>query len=207
MGRPSGPGFAGPSSAPPAAPAPPSPPPAVGGRNGPPKHRLPALLTALAVAVVAAIVVVASVLAAREDVRLATPRPAAPAPSSSAVPTDRIEFTTSSGSGVLEIVDHGWESDGSHPDEPGSLLTIAIAVTCESGTLRYGPDSFQAFDRTGDLFEAEVLPDSPTALEFGTLSAGQQVRGTVAFDIPRGGVTLLMSDDGSRTVTALKVPD
>ena len=42
---------------------------------------------------------------------------------------------------------------------------------------------------------------------FGTLSDGQQVSGTVAFDIPRGGVTLLMSDESSRTVTALKVPD
>ena len=165
------------------------------------------MLTVVAVAVVAAIVVVASVLAGREDVRLATPRPTTAAPTTSPAPTDRIEFTTSSGSGVLEIVDHGWESDGSHPDEPGSLLTIALKVTCQSGTLQYGPDSFQAFDRTGDLFEAEVLPDSATALEFGTLSAGQQVTGTVAFDIPRGGVTLLMSDDSSRTVTALKVPD
>lgn len=165
------------------------------------------MLTVVAVVVVAVIVVAASVLAAREDVRLATPRPAAPAPSITPAATDRIEFTTSSGSGVLEIVDHGWESDGSHPDEPGSLLTIALTVTCESGLLRYGPDSFQAFDRSGELFDAEVLPDSTTALEFGTLTAGQQASGTVAFDIPRGGVTLLMSDDSSRTVTALKVPD
>jgi opacity protein-like surface antigen len=166
------------------------------------------VLTVLAIGVVAAVVVVASVLAARQDVREATRRPAASR--SSSVPplaTDRIEFTTSSGSGVLEIVDHGWDTDGSHTDEPGSLLTVAVELTCQSGTLSYGPDSFQAFDRGGDLFDAEVLPDSPTALEYGTLSAGQQVSGTVAFDIPRGGVTLLMSDESSRTVTALKVPD
>ena len=170
---------------------------------------MPALLTVLAVAVVAVVVTIASVVAAREDVRQATPRPD---PTAAANPTgplgdDRIEFTTSTGSGVLEITDHGWDSDGSDTDEPGSLLTVAVRISCASGTLRYGPDSFQAFDRSGDLFDPEVVPDSSTALPLGTLSAGQQVTGTVAFDIPRGGVTLLMTDESSRTVTALRVPD
>jgi hypothetical protein len=165
------------------------------------------VLTGLAIAVVAAIVAVASVLAAREDVRSATPRPGLTRVAASPIPSDRIEFSTSTGSGVLEILDHAWDSDGSDIHAPGPLLTVAVKVTCESGILRYGPDSFQAFDRNGDLFDAEVLPESPTGLEIGTLSAGQQVTGTVAFDIPRGGVTLLMSDESSRTVTALKVPD
>ena len=35
----------------------------------------------------------------------------------------------------------------------------------------------------------------------------QSIRGTIAFDMPRGEVTLLMSDDSNQTVTALKVPD
>ncbi len=162
----------------------------------------------LALALVAVIVVVASVVAGREDVRRATPRPVPP-PAATATPPagDRIEFTTSTGSGVLEIVDHGWNSDGSDIDTPGSLLTVNVRISASSGLLLYGPDSFQAFDRSGDLFDPEVLADSSTALETGTLSAGQQVTGTVAFDIPRGGVTLLMSDESSRTVTALKVPD
>ena len=136
------------------------------------------MLTVLAIGVVALVVAVASVLAARQDVREATPRPVATRSSGvGPIATDRIEFTTSSGSGVLQIVDHGWDSDGSHVDEPGSLLTLAIELTCRSGTLSYGPEAFQAFDRGGDLFDAEVLPDSPTALDFGILSAGQQVSG------------------------------
>lgn len=215
MGRPSGPGFTGPSqpglsSQPTSATGPTGSPPSARGpqRAGPPPRRLPAVITVLAIGLVAAVVAVASVLAARQDVREATPRPVDNRSGSvGPIATDRIEFTTRSGSGVLEIVDHGWDTDGSHTDEPGSLLTVAIELTCRSGTLGYGPDSFQAFDRDGDLFDPEVLPESLTALEFGTLSAGQQVAGTVAFDIPRGGVTLLMSDDSSRTVTALKVPD
>jgi opacity protein-like surface antigen len=166
------------------------------------------VLTVLAVAVVALIVVVASVVAARDDVRRATPR-VQPAPTATANPPDpdRIEFTTSTGSGVLEIVDHGWDSDGSDIATPGSLLTVVVRVKASSGVLFYGPDSFQAFDRSGDLFDPVVPVDSSTALETGSLSAGQEASGTVAFDIPRGGVTLLMSDESSRTVTALRVPD
>lgn len=215
MGRPSGPGFAGPTapgSTPDTTPVGPPPfrpaaqtfPPPL----APPPNRLPAVLTVLALAVVAVIVVVGTVLANRNDVRELTPRPATvPVTSSSPVTTDRIEFSTSTGTGVLEIVDHAWDSDGTDLHAPGSLLTIAVRVTCESGVLSYGPDSFQAFDRDGDLVEPEVLADAPTAMELGTLSAGQHVDGTVAFDISRGGVTLLMSAESSRSVTALRVPD
>lgn len=178
------------------------PPDRPGGRS----HRLATALTLAAIALVAAIVVVATVLAGRDDVRLATPSPA-PSQPGATIATDRIEFTTAGGSGTLRIVDHGWDSDGTDPDQPGSLLTVVIEVTCERGVVDYGPDTFQAFDRNGELFEPEVLPDSPTALEIGTLAAGQSVRGTVAFEIPRGGVTLLMSDPSAQAVTALKVPD
>lgn len=168
------------------------------------------MLTVVALAVVGAVVVIASLIAARDDVQRATPAPA-PSPSrivaTASPPTmDRIEFATTTGSGVLEIVDHGWDSDGSDPAAPGSLLTVAVKVSCESGVVRYGPDSFQAFDSDGELFDPEYLPDYTTALEVGMLSAGQQVTGTVAFDIPRGGVTLLMSDEGARTVTAIRIP-
>lgn len=230
MGRPSGPAFTGPpltgtpltgpasAGGPPDGSLPPSGAerrigpgrsPAPGRRPppGPPPSRLPAVLTVLAVTLVAVVVVVASVSAARDDVRRATPPPPPSATSATPVRADRIEFTTSTGSGVLEIVDHDWDADGSDVGAPGTLLTVSVRISAASGVVPYGPDSFQAFDRSGTLFQPEVLPDSSTALETGTLSAGQQVTGTVAFDIPRGGVTLLMSDDSSRTVTALKVPD
>ena len=215
MGRPSGPGFHGPpvtGTAPAGGAVPPSsgqvptitPPVA----SAPPPSRMPAVLTWLAVAVVAFVVAIASLVATREDVRQATPRPGPPTASQpSPAAQDRIEFATSTGSGVLEIADHGWDSDGSDTAAPGSLLTVAVRITCASGTVGYGPSSFQAFDRSGDLFDPVVLADSSTALDSGILSAGQQVTGTVAFDIPHGGVTLLMSDESSRTVTALRVPD
>ncbi len=46
-----------------------------------------------------------------------------------------------------------------------------------------------------------------TPLGYGILLAGDSVRGTIAFDLPRGDVTLLMSDDSSSSVTAVKIPD
>lgn len=165
-------------------------------------------MTVLAVALVAGVVAVASVLAGREDVRQATPDPSSTVqPTVSPPATNRIEFSTDSGSGVLEILDRGWDSNGINPGTPGSLLTVTIRLTSASGIISYGPDSFQAFDRQGTLIDSAYVEDSPTALELGTLSAGQQVSGTVAFDISRGGVTLLMNDGSSETVTALKVPD
>lgn len=155
---------------------------------------------------VALIVAVASVLAARDDVRQATPR-AAPVPvsRSSPVQADRIEFSTATGTGVLEIIDHSWDSDGADLNAPGALLTVAVRVTCASGTLRYGPDSFQAFDSDGDLFDPGAARLRNRAGARHALD-GPARGGHGRLRHPRGGVTLLMSDEISRTVTALKVP-
>jgi Domain of unknown function (DUF4352) len=80
-------------------------------------------------------------------------------------------------------------------------------LVCTSGEVDYDPYHFQAFDRSGQLFEMAVEGAGGNPLSVGTLEQGERIRGTVAFDIPRGDVTLLMSDDSDRTVTALKVPD
>ena len=165
------------------------------------------MLTALAIAAVGLIVVVASVWAVREDARQAAPQPAPSPPAiASPSPASQIEFTSDTGSGILKIVRHSWDPAGSTADGK-SLLTLEILVRCTSGTLRYGPDSFEAFDQHGGLFESSYDPDSSTALELIRLSEGEEVSGTVTFEIPRGEVTLLLSDDLSRPVTALKVPD
>lgn len=168
------------------------------------------MLTAVALAVVGIVVVLASVWAGQQDARQAAPQPA-PLPSqpASATPSaaaNQIEFTSDTGSGVLQIVRHSWDAAG--PTAGGrSLLTLEITISCTSGTLRYGPDAFQAFDQDGGLFESRYDPDSSNALELIRLSAGEQVSGKVTFEIPRGDVTLILSDDLTRPVTALKVPD
>jgi hypothetical protein len=89
----------------------------------------------------------------------------------------------------------------------GSYLRVEVELICTTGQVDYDPYHFQAFDRSGQLFEMAVEGTEGRVLPVGTLTAGERIRGTVAFDMPRGDVTLLMSDDSENTVTALKVPD
>ena len=120
---------------------------------------------------------------------------------------DRIEFTTSDGSGELILHRHSWVSYGQVPPTSGSYLRVEVELICDSGSVDYDPYNFQVFDQTGQLFETAIEGAGESMLQTGTLHAGDRVRGTVAFDMPRSEATLLMSDDSNQTVTALKVPD
>ena len=70
-----------------------------------------------------------------------------------------------------------------------------------------GDAPVQAFDQAGHVFEMAVEGTEGRVLDVGTLNAGERVRGVIAFDMPRGDTTLIMSDDSDQTVTALRVPD
>jgi hypothetical protein len=120
---------------------------------------------------------------------------------------DRIEFSTTEGSGQLILHRHSWVAYGQVPPTSGSYLRVEVELICDSGSVDYDPYNFQVFDQTGQLFETAVEGAGDAMLQTGTLHAGERVRGTVAFDMPRSEATLLMSDDSNQTVTALKVPD
>ncbi len=170
----------------------------------PPRSRLPAVLTALAVGVVALVVALASVLAHRADQVVAIPSPTRSAASPHITVTkDSIEFTTRSGAGRLTILDHTWRDA---QNGGGSALQVRIRIACSSGVVDYDPFDFQAFDASGSLFDLATEEVDGPLLGVGALQAGEQTTGLVAFVIPRGEVTLLMSDDAD-SVTALKVPD
>jgi hypothetical protein len=169
----------------------------------PRRSRLPAALTAVAVGLVAIVVAVASLLAHRAD-QVATPIPRRTVISPQVSPTlDSIEFTTRTGAGRLTIVDHSWQEAR---NDPGTALLVEIRIECTSGSVDYDPFDFQAFDASGNLFELAAEEIRGEMLGVGILQAGEQTKGEVAFVIPRGEVTLLMSDD-TDSVTALKVPD
>jgi hypothetical protein len=120
---------------------------------------------------------------------------------------DRIEFTTSQGSGELILLRHSWVTYGQAPPTSGSYLRVEVELICDSGSVDYDPYNFQVFDETGRLFETAIEGAGDSMLETGTLHPGQRIRGTIAFDMPHSEATLLMSDDTNQTVTALKVPD
>ena len=169
--------------------------------------RLPTVITVTVILVVAGVVAWASLVAHFSDTQVSAPVSSSrPIPQVSA-PGDRIEFTTSEGSGQLILLRHSWLASGQVPPTSGRYLQVEVELTCTRGAVDYDPYNFQVFDQTGRLFETAIEGAGDSMLETGTLRPGERVRGTIAFDMPHSEATLLMSDDSNQTVTALKVPD
>jgi hypothetical protein len=160
-------------------------------------------VTALAIGVVALVVAVASVVAYQAD------RQVGPAPSRTTraphvtATKGSIDFTTRTGTGTLTILDHRW---GGAATAAGSALQVRVRIVCSTGSVDYDPFNFQAFDVRGNLFDLASEEVRGTILGVGVLQPGQTATGALAFVMPRGEVTLLMSDDAA-SVTALKIPD
>jgi hypothetical protein len=173
------------------------------GPPGPPRSIRPTVISVLVIAFVAVVVAGASLFAYWGDthVRAAPARTTVPVYSS---PPDRIDFDTADGKGQLIMRSRSWVKGG---PVNGSYLRVEVELICIEGEVDYDPYLFQAFDRSGQLFEIAAEATGDRALSVGTLGPGETTRGTIAFDMPRGEVTLLMSDDSENTVTALRVPD
>jgi hypothetical protein len=205
---PSGPSFVpwapAPGDTPPIGP----PPPGRSARSmAKPTSRLPTVISAAVILLVAVVVAAASL-----DAYFADTQVRAPVSSKQPIPQitaqgDRIEFTTSEGTGQLILLSHTWLSSGQVPPSSGSYLRVEVELTCIAGAVDFDPYNFQVFDQTGRLFETAIDGAGDAMLESGTLYPGDRVRGTIAFDMPHSEATLLMSDDSNQTVTALKVPD
>lgn len=174
--------------------------------------RAPVIITAIVIAVVAAIVIVASVRAADNDQKVVrerstpTPTPTQASPPPSGNPNS-ISFTSSEGSGQLTLVSHDWSADGARPPRYGQFLRVQLKISATDGKVSYGPEFFQTFDETGNLFQTTEVGAQPPLLKVGVLRAGQSTTGDIAFDMPRGAVTLLMSNSLLESVTALRIAD
>ncbi len=170
-------------------------------------RRADAISVAL-IAIVALVVGAASAIAHYRDTHIAAPTPViVPTGSPDASTPSEIEFSTPEGSGRLILLSRNWRDTGREPPVNGNYLQVEVKIICTEGRLGYDPYNFQAFDRTGDLFDVAEAGVSETVLGVGELFEGQSAQGYLAFDIPRGEVTLLMSDDSEQSITALKVPD
>jgi len=169
--------------------------------------RFPTIITIAVILLVAAVVAVASVIANLADTHVPAPAASKQPVTQTTAQGDRIEFTTSEGTGQLVLLRHSWVSTGQAPPTSGSYLRVEVELTCTAGSVDYDPYNFQVFDQTGRLFETAIEGAGDSMLDTGTLYTGERVRGTIAFDMPHSEATLLMSDDANQTVTALKVPD
>jgi hypothetical protein len=185
-----------------------------GNRPGPqpPKpSRMPAIITAAVIGVVVLIVVIASIHAFRGDQQIARDNTSpTPTPSVSAPPSDgpnSISFTSSEGSGQLTLVSHDWTDAGAQAPRYGQFLRLQLKITATDGRVSYGPEFFQTFDESGNLFQTTEVGAQPPLLGEGVLHPGQSTTGDIAFDMPRGAVTLLMSNSLLESVTALRIAD
>lgn len=174
----------------------------------PSRSRLPTLISVVAIGLVAMVVAAASLVAFVADNRVAGVSRVPPAdPPSVITQEDRIDFISNDGTGQLIMLTRSWVREGRVPPSTGSYLRVEVELICATGQVDYDPYNFQAFDQSGRLFEMAVEGTAGGVLSVGTLRAGERTRGVIAFDMPRGEVTLLMSDDSDQTVTALKVPN
>jgi hypothetical protein len=173
-------------------------------------HRLlsvPNVITLAVIGIVALVVALASAVAYHSDTHIAAPTPVT-VPSIHADTPNRaeIEFNTPRGTGKLILLSRTWQDGGGPRPANGSYLQVRVEIICLTGHIGYDPYNFQAFDASGELFDVDESGVTDHLLGVGELSPGQTVRGAVAFDIPHGEVTLLMSDDSEQSITALKIP-
>jgi hypothetical protein len=203
--NPSGPEFL-PAGPPPS--EPPPPPVVIGAwRAEPAPHRRwPGVLSVSLIVVVALVVLVASAVARYRDTHVAPPPITAPSIRADPPSRGEIEFTTAGGNGRLILLSRSWRETGRELPLNGTYLLVEVKIVCTAGRLDYDPYNFQAFDQTGELFDVSEAGVSRQVLGAGELAEGQSTRGFLAFDIPRGEVTLLMSDDSDQSITALKIP-
>jgi hypothetical protein len=170
-------------------------------------RRWPGVLSVSLIVVVVLAVLVASAVARYRDTHVVAPPPVT-VPTIRADPPNHgeIEFTTPDGNGRLILLSRSWRETGREQPLNGTYLLVEVKIICTGGRLGYDPYNFQAFDHTGGLFDVAEAGASRQVLGVGQLSEGQSTRGFLAFDIPRGEVTLLMSDDSDQSITALKIP-
>lgn len=169
----------------------------------PPSSRWPTIITFGVIALVAAIVLIA-VLRPHPDV--VPDSTDSPSPTPSAAPLDTgssIGFTSSEGSGRLTLLSHHWAAESGAAN--GTYLEIRLQIHASEGRISYGPQFFQSFDANSELFRTTEIGAPTPRLGSGYLRAGQTVSGGISFDMPRGDVTLLMSNALLESVTALRI--
>ena len=104
-----------------------------------------------------------------------------------------IDYVSSEGSGRLIVTGHRRDGD---------VTVVSVAITAGQGRQSF---SFAAFDADGNYYRP-AAPDTPEpALLTGEVAPGETISGNVAFRLPEGALTLVLSNDQLEAVAAVRV--
>ena len=159
----------------------------------PPKSSLSRTITFAGIAVLVLIVIGGLFFRSAQPLPSPSPSPTAVAPPSSAQPGQPFETPDGQAGGRWEIVGSHWTGEG---------LSVHVKITADTGPLTYG---FLAFaNQSAEVVEPEVGPDQPPLLR-GTLRDDQSIDGWVFFATDRGDVTVILTTQGGKQMSALTV--
>ncbi|MDR2930394.1 MAG: hypothetical protein LBV06_05765 [Propionibacteriaceae bacterium] len=157
-------------------------------RSRPPVLWLAIIGLVLALAVVGAIVI--SNMQSTPDASQTSPRPSTYATQTRSGGT---AFEDSAVSGYWKITNCAWGTSG---------VTLTIEITVDTGTLYYDFYGYANSDRT----QLPPVTSGATELEPGFIGPGQTVTGTLAFELDRQPMTVVLISRGMQQLSALAVP-
>lgn len=119
-----------------------------------------------------------------------------------------VAFTTSDGAGTVTV--NGAQRSTApdvfgQPPKHGSFLILDLTLSVTRGTATANPFGFTAQD--GQSYTYQAAPGvARQDIDSSNLSAGQSVRGEIAFDVPPGPVTVSWRTPLGSTVATWAIP-
>ncbi len=174
-----------------------------GPENDPRRTRPAGRGTTVLIGSAAVVAVVAASVLGGNGVRVPGPRPPHPGSSATVAPGPAlpspedadswIDYVSSQGSGRLIVTGHRRDGD---------VTVVSVSLTAAQGRQTF---SFAAFDAEGNYYRPDA-PDTPEPrLLSGEINPGETVSGHVAFRLPEGTLTLVLSNDQLESVAAVRI--
>ncbi|MGI8457872.1 MAG: hypothetical protein ACR2LI_07150 [Propionibacteriaceae bacterium] len=116
----------------------------------------------------------------------------------------RIDIDIAEATGVLAVPAHRWTTVGTAAGS--SRLMVQVSLTGRSGAMSYDPSLLKVFDDRGRLYDNALPPGSSGELGSGMLGPGDTATGWVGFDVPRGGITLVLGGWRGESIAAVRIP-
>ncbi|MBK8459059.1 MAG: hypothetical protein IPL43_01600 [Micropruina sp.] len=135
------------------------------------------------------------------------PAPSASEPVTVGMIGKPVRFTGVSGTGTVTVVSAVWGTGGTlAPEEGNWYLTLELRFEGVSGQVVTGLLFTTVRDAQGESHPFAIGPTLTNGLPTRLLSKGQVSTGTVAFELPRGPVTVVILSEALEPVAEISLP-